>query len=281
MTYGTVWSWTLEPAAVRSILRRAAKIAIDSRASMVTKAMTKAAALAKFEPQGVVVGRLDAVSEEMQYECAHCSTICTTKAALAVHASRRHGLRPDHASAFGTECPVCQQQYWSTGMLREHLRRSHACGAAFAASDIVEATSEVRSAAQQPVVPLIGPKPFWAARAPPPGKFQIACAPSAPVVAFSAQLAEVHCLDQVPALLRQWGRPTFQEEVELTCYSCANSCQVPLARRFAAELVNFCVQNAVWCSFSKLGITAVRTLLGEDWLMRDMGQQISLSQLFA
>ena len=116
---------------------------------------------AKWEPV-----TLPAAANGMHF-CPFCQKSFTTKAACASHQSSRHGVSTVADTVSGSVCHVCNQQWWSTYRLKEHLRRSQPCRDAWNNADLdaplpFEATGHRQDKAWRPPVAVAGPQPFWA-----------------------------------------------------------------------------------------------------------------------
>ena len=57
----------------------------------------------------------------------HVATFFGSKAGLAAHLSKRHGLYVAVSCVGGSTCQACSKEYRSTHRLREHVRRSAIC----------------------------------------------------------------------------------------------------------------------------------------------------------
>ena len=120
--------------------------------------------------RGIFEFCLKDVAPDKTKQCPYCNHAFHGAAALASHVSKHHGI-PSMATqmAHGTVCQVCLQNFWGQFRLREHLRRSRECLAAYIGSDIGTASCELTPAEHswRPAVRVQGPRPWWATLQPP------------------------------------------------------------------------------------------------------------------
>ncbi|CAE7614655.1 unnamed protein product [Symbiodinium microadriaticum] len=116
-----------------------------------------------------VVEVLNATSGGLSWICADCGAAFLTKRRLAVHCSKRHGLRAPHTTAaMGTACERCGTEHWTQFRLSEHLRRSPACLHTYVEADwqVEPPKTAHDSHAWRPAAKLSGPQPWWATLGP-------------------------------------------------------------------------------------------------------------------
>ena len=111
------------------------------------------------------------------YVCETCGTACDTKAALAAHKAKVHGIAArSTAAAKGTKCEVCRREFWSTARLAHHFRQAERCLVVTEAADLEDQppTRSSLSFAWPPAANCQGPVPFWAPLRPvPPGSIEV------------------------------------------------------------------------------------------------------------
>ena len=118
------------------------------------------------EKQGWILVTLPPATRA-SFACPVCKAVFSTKAAAASHQASRHGISIIGNTVAGSVCQVCNQQWWSTFRLKEHLRRSAPCRNAWQGADLdlpqeFETVGCRYDKAWRPPVPCFGPRPFWA-----------------------------------------------------------------------------------------------------------------------
>ena len=73
-----------------------------------------------------------------QHRCPICHKCFATKAAAASHQTARHRVSQVSDTVSGSVCHVCNQQWWTTYRLKEHLRRSSSCRNAWNHADLCD-----------------------------------------------------------------------------------------------------------------------------------------------
>ena len=110
-----------------------------------------------------------------KHSCEACSAAFHSKQQLAVHRARAHKLFAAHtAAAVGTTCQVCLKEYWTPGRLQAHFKKMPNCRHIYDHADLDAEPAQGThrsdpSRAWRPVVPVQGPRPFWATRQPEEG----------------------------------------------------------------------------------------------------------------
>ena len=103
-----------------------------------------------------------------EFECLRCRGKFKTKAALAAHTARRHGIQAASTRlAYGTRCEHCSVEFWSTKRLRRHLSCVASCRACYEEADFARhETISTEETAWRPPASTFGPRPFWACLSP-------------------------------------------------------------------------------------------------------------------
>ena len=72
------------------------------------------------------------------HTCDSCGEVFRTKAAMAAHARKVHGITaPATQVALGTSCAVCMKEFWTHERLKMHLRKAPDCVLVLAEAEIV------------------------------------------------------------------------------------------------------------------------------------------------
>ena len=135
-----------------------------------TPSLTKATDHTTREKQGWILVTLP-FTTPASFKCPVCRAAFSTKAAAASHQASRHGISIIGNTVSGSVCQVCNQQWWSTFRLKEHLRRSAPCRHTWQGADLnpsmdFETVGCRYDKAWRPPAPSFGPRPFWATLAP-------------------------------------------------------------------------------------------------------------------
>ena len=138
---------------------------LTARANMRPTALAHARWLKSLHSEGGTSFQLHSDHEQQRFTCAVCGTGCSTKAALAAHCSKAHGIRAEAAHIGGTACLCCATEFWTTPRLRLHLRKQEQCLLAHLGSDIDYSAAEyidVPACQRKPAVKVPIARPFWA-----------------------------------------------------------------------------------------------------------------------
>ena len=197
--------WTLSPAVTKALLRRFRRRCVSSRAELKQRALCKARAHERLEEAGCYFFKLPprTAGPLPQHVCRMCRASCSTASALAAHWAKCHDYRSAASRAFGTSCEACGRQYWATGRLAQHLRRSHACAAVYQEADIDPGPAEKLASKDMPPAVMIGPRPFWATLRPQPQDVHFAtpCTPDP-----SEALLALEAVCQLTPFFETWVR---------------------------------------------------------------------------
>ena len=194
----------LSPRQARNMLRHFRRACVLGRASVCESALKKARAHEAADQKGLVYMRVecDRLYRASCFRCRHCALVFDSGAALGSHLSKVHSHAAPAAFGFGTACEVCRKQFWSTGRLREHLRKAKGCSRVYAEADWMPSQPvEILASQQVPVTALVGPAPWWALQ-----NFDevadhtVSPAHPDPLVSVSS-LTSLH---QLPPFLRTW-----------------------------------------------------------------------------
>ncbi|CAE7837407.1 unnamed protein product [Symbiodinium sp. CCMP2592] len=153
-------AWPLSCVETTALLRRARRLCIKQRESMIPGSVRKARAFHKAEQAGLLHFRCH-IGQDTQ-QCHRCGARCASKAALAAHVRKVHGVAAPQRVAMGTACLCCGKEFWATSRLREHFRTATTCRTVYEHADLNALPDEQIGTPQHPVVPFIGPRPFWA-----------------------------------------------------------------------------------------------------------------------
>ena len=197
----------LSPRHARNVLRHFRRACVLGRASLCESALKssqKARAHDTADQKGLVYMRVecDRLHRASHFRCRHCALVFDSGAALGSHLSKVHSHAAPAAFGFGTACEVCRKQFWSTGRLREHLRKARRCSRVYAEADWTPSQpAEILASQQVPVTALVGPAPWWALQ-----NFDevvdhsVSPAHPDPLVSVSSMTS----LHQLPPFLRTW-----------------------------------------------------------------------------
>ncbi|CAE7826695.1 unnamed protein product, partial [Symbiodinium sp. CCMP2456] len=200
-------AWPFTAAQVSGLLRKFKKIAVASRNDLAEEALAKATVHHQAATLGFVFVRLaDKPVGGAIARCEDCGQTFGSVAACAAHRSAVHGLKSEASHGFGTDCQVCAKRYWTRARLRDHLRRSAVCASVYKNSDIQEGQLVAQAPGQcnLPVVPLIGPRPWWATLVP---RNDTECLPT-PALSFEPHVAFCRYRYHMnyPAFFACWSR---------------------------------------------------------------------------
>ena len=139
--------------------RAVLKSSLDKREDVLFKALD----LRIIERNHELIFKVPDTATAGELECLHCKGKFKTKAALAAHNARRHGIQAASTRlAYGTRCERCSVEFWSTRRLRRHLSCVAECRACYEGADLT--CSEVFTtdvSAWRPPAVTLGPRPFW------------------------------------------------------------------------------------------------------------------------
>ena len=100
------------------------------------------------------------------HSCDSCGEVFQTKAAMAAHARKIHGITaPATQVALGTSCAVCMKEFWTHERLKMHLRKAPDCVSVLTEAEMVaEEHPHRKDSSPQwlPATKLVVPQPWWA-----------------------------------------------------------------------------------------------------------------------
>ena len=148
------------------LLRRYAKQCILRHTERREQVTAKAQHIQAFERGGGILVPVPSVPIGA-WKCQDCLLRFSCKASMASHRSTVHGFKAQVSFASGSHCAVCNQEWWTTHRLREHLRRSADCRLCYANADLnpaapFEVVGHKHQLAWRPPVGTLGPTPWWA-----------------------------------------------------------------------------------------------------------------------
>ena len=152
---------------IRTFRRRQVKAREERQAT----AHAQATALQRLYQTGGITFTVTAKSTQALHACTTCGLLCGSKASLASHRSKVHGLGGCASGFLGTICHVCKHEFWTTPRLQLHLRKRPECRSAFSNSDVDYHQWEFGNdpgLARKPAVEVPSPCPFWATMRPLP-----------------------------------------------------------------------------------------------------------------
>ncbi|CAE7193320.1 unnamed protein product [Symbiodinium sp. CCMP2592] len=162
-------AWPFNQGGTRALLARFRKLCVAGRCHLVEPAIARAHAHERIQQAGPVYMRdIKCSPRTLRFQCPDCPSVFTTRAAASAHRSKVHGHKSAAAQAFGTACEVCRRQFWSTGRLSEHFRKSARCAAIYRESDLAGTQAEVLADKRMPCSQLVGPQQWWATLDHPP-----------------------------------------------------------------------------------------------------------------
>ena len=266
-----VGSWPLSAEDTRRLLRKARRSCIDGRSSEIDNCLRQAQALAVAEQRGLLHFSLP--DKEGAFPCSECSASFSTAAARASHCQKMHSMPAPQRAAVGTACLCCRKQFWSTKRLREHLRHVTTCRHVYSAADLSAQDDEVIGASQCPVVPFVGPIPWWATLRPPEDTPCESSIPSAARVSSRIPPA-VSQISDLPAFLKHMARADSTEvESFLTVHGGARTVENPFLR-FAVVWTRAYHAEGLRGDFEAEGLMLVQKkgvfLLAETAVMREL-----------
>eukprot|EP00439_Symbiodinium_sp_Y106_P030942 s90_g3.t1 len=198
-----VIGWPLSQRDTSNLLRRYRMHQIRAADHLAAPALRKAKAHQKAADMGLVFCTIpkSGVRAPPAHVCEACGHSFGSAAALGAHRAKQHGLRAASSLAYGTACEACSKQYWSTKRLRQHLRSVPECARTYLEADHApNGLTETTASDLMPVVPLIGPRPWWAMQRFP------RCTPCVLVPEDPDLVAQLPLLelDRLPDFLRDW-----------------------------------------------------------------------------
>ena len=144
---------------------------VQARQARQAAALAQATALQTLHRSGGTTFTVSSASTEALHVCTTCGLLCGSKASLASHRSKVHGVSGCATTFFGTVCHVCKHEFWTTPRLQMHLRKRPECRSVFRNSDLDYQHWEFVNdpgLARKPAVAVSSPRPFWATLRPPP-----------------------------------------------------------------------------------------------------------------
>ncbi|CAE7501382.1 unnamed protein product [Symbiodinium sp. KB8] len=266
-----VSSWPLTVEDTRLLLRKARRSCIDARSPEIKACLRQAQALAVAEQRGLLHFSLP--DKAGAYPCRECPASFSTAAARASHYQKVHSMPAPQRAAIGTACLCCRKQYWSTKRLREHLRHVATCRQVYSAADLSAQDDEVIGASQCPVVPFVGPIPWWATLRPPEEEHRAPVTP--PVAQVSSRIPPaVRQISDLPAFMKHMARADGTEvESFLADYGGARS-EENTFLRFAVDWTRAYHTEGLRGDFEAEGLMLVQTrgalLLAETAVMQEL-----------
>ena len=118
------------------LIRQFRRQCLALRSQLHDQAVALATSLCKFHQAGGMTFTVQPRSTDAIHTCTACGLQCGSKASLAFHRSKVHGEPGCASTFFGTTCLVCGSEFWTTPRLQMHLRKSPACLATVAGSDV-------------------------------------------------------------------------------------------------------------------------------------------------
>ena len=256
-TFELLLPWVKErPRQCRLAIRAFRRSRLARRAECRQSALAHARWLHSLHKEGGTSFQLRLGHEQKRFTCALCGAGCGSRAALAAHCSKAHGLRAEATQVNGTACMCCATEFWTTPRLRLHLRRQEPCLLAHLGSDIAYSTEEYvddSACRRRPAVHIPIATPFWATLR--PQRLAIPEPPSGPAVPML-----LRCLRaSAPAIIfRDLVLMGIQQELAHTAY-------VQLASDVRLRLVSGSpgLETGSLCTIIALAGQAVRAALSD------------------
>ncbi|CAE7779683.1 unnamed protein product [Symbiodinium sp. CCMP2592] len=246
-------TWPLSCVETTALLRRARRLCIAKREPLIQSSMQKARAFHKAEQAGLLHFRCH-VNQDSQ-QCHRCGARCASKAALAAHVRKVHGVAAPQRVAMGTACLCCGKEFWATSRLREHFRTAITCRTVYEHADLDTIPDEQIGTTQHPVVPFTGPRPFWATLRP-ANAIAVNPPPSSTHAAWFSSFLCITELAGLPLFCQRWLEAVSCVDIgELrSSWQRMQGCVSNQAQSFALAWSHFCIDGRSPSFFEAEGI---------------------------